>query len=125
MTTALYPGRFQPPHLGHIVTAVRLHDDYDKIIIAVTEAKPNFIQPEKVKEILQEVFKHFPKYEVIIIRGKEWMDNIPDGIDVVITGNDNSIKRLKKRNIKYRKIRRAEGIGYRGTDLRKLAGIKC
>jgi len=125
MITALYPGRFQPPHLGHIITAMRLYKDYDKIIIGITEAEPRFMKPEKVKSIFDEVFQHIPKYDVIIIRGKDWMEHIPYDTNVIITGNDNSIERLKKRNIKYRKIERADGIGFRGSELRKLAGIEC
>jgi len=123
MTTALFPGRFQPPHLGHIVTAMRLYKEYDKIIIAVTEAKPRCMTPKQTKAIFDEVFENIPKYKVIIIRGEEWMDNIPNGIDVVITGNNHSIKRLEERKIPYHKVPRAEGIGFTGTELRRL--IKC
>ena len=31
MVTALFPIKGQPPHIGHVLTLVRIYDEYDKI----------------------------------------------------------------------------------------------
>lgn len=54
-SVALFIGKFQPPHVGHILTARRLLLEYDKIIIGVTESLPNIIPVKKVLEIFKEV----------------------------------------------------------------------
>jgi len=43
MKNVLFPGKFQPPHLGHIITIMRLRKDYNKIIIGITDDKPEVI----------------------------------------------------------------------------------
>ena len=51
MTIALFPGKFQPPHLGHITTLMKLYPKYDKIIIGITQDKPEVLSQEKRKEL--------------------------------------------------------------------------
>jgi len=107
---AIFPGRFQPPHLGHVLTLMRMYPLYSEIIIAVTTytyggTKKHVMRQSEVKKILKKVFKHLPKYNVIII-GKGFIerDNYNDlpKFDVVVTGNMQIINKLEKLKIKTR-----------------------
>ena len=125
---ALFSGRFQPPHLGHIITLMKLHPQYDEIIIAITEytwggTKMPVLSVKYVKEILEAVFKNISKYRVIIagkaIIERTNFDDLPR-FDVILTGDLNLIKHLEKIGMKYRFIPRTEGVGYSGTELREV-----
>jgi len=35
MATALFPIKGQPLHIGHILTLVRIYDEYDKILVRI------------------------------------------------------------------------------------------
>lgn len=124
MTTAFFPGKFQPPHLGHLLTINKIYDEYDKIIIGVTEGPPRVMSLEETCNILREVTKYMKKIEIYPI--KYTMDDesaipyLPKKWDVILTGNPYVIRLAKKYNWKYKLIPRSKGIGYSGTELRKL-----
>ena len=113
---AVFSGRFQPPHIGHILTLIRLHDKCDKIIIAVTRfthwgAKPPIIAPEKSAEILTEIFKYMPKYEVVLtdkgFPDRTTFDDLPP-FDVVVTGTEISVKHLRSLGIRVDFVPRSD-----------------
>lgn len=128
MTIAIFTGRFQPPHLGHILTLMRIYPLYNKIIIAVSEytyggKKKQVISPEVAKKILEDVFQHLPKFEVILI-GKGFIErttfNDLPKFDVVVTGNLELIRKMEKLGIKARYIKRTKGLrGWTGRELRE------
>ena len=122
---AMFPVRANPPHLGHIITLLKIKDDYEKIIIAVSDntydgAKPQIISKEEVAFILNEVFKHFPKYEIIFSEERfitrTFFDDLPK-FDIVVTGNPISYKNMKQQGIPVRFIERTPI--YRGTFIRE------
>lgn len=127
MTTAILPGRFQPPHLGHILTLMRIYPLYDEIIIAVTSytyggKKKQVLPIPQVVKILQDVFRNLPKYHVIAI-GKGFIerntfDDLPY-FDVVVSGNIQIINRMEKLGIKARYVPRTKGVGWSGRELRE------
>ena len=47
---AFFPGKFQPVHMGHITSLMRIFDDYDKIIIGITSDSPNVLSLNERKE---------------------------------------------------------------------------
>ena len=127
---AIFPGRFQPPHIGHILTLMRMYPLYDEIIIAVSTntyggTKMHVMRQKEVKAILERVFKHLPKYRVIIIgRGfleRSNYDDLPK-FDVVVTGNMQLMDKLEKLNIKSRHQPRSKvgKLNISGRDLRAL-----
>lgn len=123
---AFFPGRFQPPHLGHITTIMNMYDKYDKIIVGITEGKPSILSVDKVYDMLNNIFKHLPKIELCKI--KHTLDDgsavpyVPKGWDVLLTGNKLVLGIAEKYGWKAEFIPRSHGIGFSGSDLRQLYG---
>ena len=123
MRTAFFPGKYQPVHLGHIITLMNIYDKYDKIIVGITEDKPEIISQEKMKRIFETVLKHLPKFEIVLIKGtivhSTSHDNLPD-FDVCVTGNPQVIEKLTEYGLNVEFIERSEGIGYKGSEIRSI-----
>jgi len=127
MTVAFFPGKFQPPHLGHIQTLMKLYPKYDEIIIGITEDSPRIISPKETKQTFESVLKYLPKFKIVLIKGtlvlKKSTEGLPD-FDVLVTGNDKVIQWANKMKIKSKFLDRSTGIGYSGTELRALSKNK-
>jgi len=123
MAIAFFPGKFQPVHLGHIITIMNIYDKYDKIIIGITSDTPEILSLEERKEIFNTVFKHLPKIEIILIKqvitGSKNVDYLPK-FDICLTGNDLVIKTMHKLGKKAKYLDRSIGIGYSGREIRTL-----
>ena len=109
-SVALFPGRFQPPHIGHILTLMRLYPLYDEIIITVSTivyldgTKYHIIKPSEVAEILKEVFQFLPKFRVIgpgpgFVERADPISSYPY-FDEVVSGTPVVIQHAKKLGIK-------------------------
>ncbi|MBC8488107.1 MAG: adenylyltransferase/cytidyltransferase family protein [Bacteroidetes bacterium] len=123
MTTAFFPGKFQPVHLGHIITLMKIYDKYDKIIVGITEDEQKIMSQEEIKNVFENVLKHLPKFEIVLINGtivnSTSPDNLPD-FDVCVTGNPQVIDKLNKYGLKTEFIERSKGIGYSGSEIRSI-----
>ena len=123
MNIAFFPGKFQPVHLGHIVTLMKIYDKYDKIIIGITEDKPEVISQEERKIIFQSVLKYLPKFEIVLIKGtivnSISLEHLPN-FDVCLTGNPQVIEKLNEFGLKTEMIERSEGLGFSGTQIRSI-----
>lgn len=123
MTTAFFPGKFQPVHLGHIITLMKLYDKYDIIIIGITEDKPEIMSQEGRKRVFESVLKHLPKFEIVLIKGtivnSTSTNNLPD-FDVCISGNPEVINKLNAYGIKTEFLKRSEGLGFSSSEIRSL-----
>lgn len=122
--TALFVGKFQPPHLGHITTIMNQYGRYEKIIVGVTEGEPRVMSLEETCDILQNIFKYLPKVEIYPIKNtlddESAIPYLPKGWDVLLSGNDYILKLCKKHGWNCKYIPRSKGIGYSGTELRSL-----
>ena len=120
---ALFPGKFQPPHLGHIMTLMQLYPKYDQIIIGITEDGPNVMTPLERKKIFEKALEHLPKFKVVLIKGvlseAKSLNHLPE-FDVCLSGNDKVINRIKSLGKEAKFLPRSEGIYFSGTELRKL-----
>jgi nicotinamide mononucleotide adenylyltransferase len=117
---AFFPGKFQPPHIGHVLTISKLLKKYH-VIIGISEDGPRVSSQEQVKHIFKTIFDN--KTEYFIFKGVLTdYDNIKcfPTFDVLLTGNDDVIKWAKKLNLPTKKIPRSECIGGSGTELRRL-----
>ena len=56
MKVAFFPGKFQPVHLGHIISLMKIYEDYDKIIIGITDDNPRILTLEERRNIFHSIF---------------------------------------------------------------------
>ena len=127
MVIALFSGRFQPVHLGHVLTLMDIYPRYSKIIVAITNntyggSKPHVLARNKVKEILERIFQNLPKIEVVLTEEgfpvRQTFTDLPE-FDVVVTGNMATIENMRNLGIDIEYVPRSYGIGYSGTELRE------
>ena len=133
MKVALFPGRFQPPHLGHVLSIMSIYDDYDYIIIGITGVEPTIMTQEQVAVTFSKIFKNSLKIRFINLAGKkklEWINYIPKDVNIVITANKETAEELAVRGIKHKLIKRGHVhdckgniIDYSGSDIRKCQQI--
>jgi cytidyltransferase-like protein len=122
---AFFPGKFQPPHLGHVLTIVGLLDKYNKVIIGVTDDTPKILEQSDRVSIFKKIFKYTDSIEVIPIQGiltqytQQDIFLLPD-FDICISGNKDVIDNLKLLGIYSEFSERSKGIGYSGTEIRSL-----
>lgn len=128
--TALFPIRGQPPHIGHVMTLMKIYSDYDKIIVTISSntydgVKKQVILPSEVKMVFDQIFKYLPKYQFICIRKglleRENYDDLPK-FDVLVSGNPIQLEQAKKFGKMTHFVLRSK-IGkfdISGTMLRKL-----
>ncbi len=66
MITAIYPGTFDPPTLGHLDIITRIAGIFDKVVVSIVmnvEKDPMFEIDER-EELLRRVVAHLPNVEV-------------------------------------------------------------
>jgi len=120
---AFFPGKFQPAHLGHVLTVMSLYDKYDEILIGITDDTPHVCSRRVTKGIFHEVFHFLPKVKVVLINGvlcdKASTRGLPN-FDVLLSGNPKVIKWAKIHSVKCEYIPRSEGLGFSGTEIRSI-----
>jgi len=118
----LFPGKFQPPHLGHILTILKLYRKYNKITIAITDDKPEVMSQLKRKKIFDDIFKDFIAIETVIVNGTiegcSSLKNLPE-FDICISGNKKVIKKIRGFGKEAKFIKRSFPKIYSGTKWRK------
>ena len=121
---AFFPGKFQPAHLGHVLTIMSLYDDYDKIIIGITNDTPHVCPRITTKKIFIKVFRLLPKVKVVLIDGvlcdRKSKTSLPK-FDILLSGNPAVIKWAMKHKIKCKNVPRTNGLGFSGTDIRSIS----
>ena len=132
MKRALFIGRFQPFHNGHLHVVKNLSGRFDEVIVAVgssqeknTSENPFSFNERKImisgtlKNFKIKNFKIFPIPD--LHDDSKWADyilkNLPK-FDVSFSANDWTIRCFKKRRIACRKITLIGGIS--STKIRKL-----
>ena len=118
MTTALYLGRFQPFHLGHLSVVKSISKKYDKTVIAICSAQHShtkrnpFTYGERLK-MIEDTLKdeNVSNYRIIPIpdidcpkRWAEFCHAIFGDYDEVITNNSNTRKLFEDRGDKVKGV---------------------
>ena len=133
MPIALFIGRFQPLHKGHIKVIEDALKKYEKVLIGIGSSKKsreerNPFSYEERKNMLELVFSKEIKENKIEIFGiedresdEEWTNEIINKInfDVIITGSDWVEKCFENRK-QIEKIEEIEAKILSGTNIRKM-----
>jgi len=124
---AFFPGKFQPPHLGHVLTIMSVYDLYDEIIIGITDDGPFICPRPYTKEVFEKVFRFLPKVRIVLIDGilcdKKSLLGLPR-FNVLLSGNPDVIDWAIKHNANCENIPRSEGLGFSGTGIRSIPEYK-
>lgn len=120
---AIFLGKFQPPHLGHIQTIFSIAKEYDELIVGITCGEPKVLEYSTVKNILEDVCSISPKISVHIVKGvvEEGTAELEHlDFDFIVSGNRKVLSLLEKKGYKTKFQERSVGIGYSGTEIRNL-----
>lgn len=116
---AVFIGKFQPPHIGHMITARKLADRYAHVIVAVTDGKPNIMSPESVLNLFEEVLGNESfSYEHIKGAVDEGTAKFSFDFDIICSGNPLVLDLLKKQGHKVEFIERSSDDYFTGTSIR-------
>ena len=122
---AFFPGKFHPPHIGHIQTILNILPKYRKVIIGVSEDVPSdktVTNPDDIIFALKSFFITFDNVEVCKITGilsnKKSVEGLP-AFDVLLSGNEKVLSWANKFNIKSKYTSRSDGALFSGTEIRK------
>jgi len=122
--TAFFPGKFHPPHIGHIQTILNLLPKYRKVIIGVSEDIPTdkvITNPLDVVITLKAFFSTFDNVEVCLVKGiltfKEDTNDLPE-FDVLLSGNQAVLDWAEKMGVKSEHVHRSRGSLFSGTEIR-------
>ena len=131
MKKALFIGRFQPFHLGHLSDVKLALKDFDEVIIAIGSSQEsgtsdNPFSYEERKEMIEKTLRahKIVDYEIIpvpdINDDEIWVDHVKRVVgdfDMVYTGNDFTERLFKKGGMKVRGVKFIQGIN--ATEIRK------
>ena len=132
MKRALFIGRFQPFHNGHLQVAKDISKKFDEIIIGIGSSqekntKENTFGFNERKQMISKTLKsnkikNFRIYPVPdLYNDYKWtnyiIDNLPK-FEVAYSGNPWTIRCFKKHKIKCRKIKLFKGIS--STKIREM-----
>ncbi len=89
MTSAIFPGSFDPIHNGHVEVIERAHKLFDRVIVAVlrnSQKSNDFFAPTAREALLREICVPFPNVEVISMSTLVVDVARQVGADVIIRG---------------------------------------
>jgi len=122
---AFLPGKFHPPHIGHILTILNVLPKYKKLILAVTEDTPKekVTTAANIVDTLNLFFKDFNNVEVVLVGGvlteRKGLAGLPE-FDVLLSGNEKVLNWAQRNDVAYLFTPRSEGFLCRGTDVRSV-----
>jgi cytidyltransferase-like protein len=121
MTTAFFPGKFQPPHIGHARTISKLKRRFSKLIIGITEDGPRVVSRDEVHSSFRDIFWQDVEYFLVDGTLTDYKDvkSLPK-FDILVTGNDEIVRWAKSLGIVVEKVSRSDGISCSGVKLREL-----
>ena len=112
MKKAVFVGRFQPFHSGHLHAIREAQKQYDVIIvIGSTQESGTRENPRSYEERIAQIRKHLPDIQIIgvpdVYNDKKWVESIEKQVkfDVAITGNEWTRRCFEKRATKLSRQR--------------------
>ena len=124
---AFFPGKYQPPHLGHVLTIAKLYKKYNTIIIGINSDTHSIISKLEIKRIFKTIFPNiivvYIPFKLTTLSKLDLSLVVPE-FDILITAENKEVYHwAKQQNIKVKNIKRSKCIGCSGTELRKLYGL--
>jgi nicotinamide mononucleotide adenylyltransferase len=122
---AFFPGKFHPPHIGHIQTLLNIMPKYKKLIVGVSEHLPEEVitTPDEIIDSLKLLFSYFDNVEVCKIKGtlidREDIEDLPC-FDVLLSGNPDVLAWGQKMGLKVEHVNRSCGIDCSGSNIRSI-----
>lgn len=122
---AFLPGKFHPPHIGHILTILKVLPKYKKLIIGVTEDTPKeeVTTAQGIVNTLSLFFDGFDNIDVLLIRGvlteKKDTDGLP-WFDILLSGNESVLNWAAQNGVASCFIPRSKGFLCSGTEVRSV-----
>ena len=122
---AFFPGKFHPPHIGHILTMLKILPKYKKLIIGVTEDMPEkkVTNATGIMNTLNLFFSSFDNVEIVLIKGvlteRKNLGDLPK-FDVLLSGNNEVLIWAKNNDVKTCYVSRSEGFLCSGTEIRSI-----
>lgn len=129
---ALFIGRFQPFHNAHLLDIKKILKEADEVIIAIGSSQENntlenpFSYDERKEMITHVLKKHkIKKYKIYpvpdLYNDKKWVEYIENNLpafDIAYSGNEWTLKCVKKHNHKVKKLKLIKGIN--STAIRNM-----
>lgn len=125
MEIGFFPGKFHPPHMGHVRTILNLKPHYKKLIIGVTQDIPSkaILSQADIVALLSDIFASMPTIEIVAIEGvlikKQNLEGLPS-FDRLLSGNPDVLAWGQKHHCKTKLIPRSFSDLCSGETLRKL-----
>lgn len=120
---ALFLGKFQPPHVGHIMTILKLADEYDEVIVGITDSYPKIISQKISHEILDKILSNSSNnIKVELVKGDftKGTASIESNFDVLCSGNEKVLEKGRELGYLTKFIERYNDRIYSGTNERKV-----
>lgn len=111
---AFFPGKFHPPHLGHLKTILKIMPAYNKVIVGISGDIPDdpMITQDEVFSTLEEFFDRYENIEIQMFSGRLIDKTDISGLpvfDVIISGNPAVLAWANSINIKNQHVDRSLG----------------
>jgi nicotinamide mononucleotide adenylyltransferase len=126
---AFFPGKFHPPHIGHIITILNFLPKYKKVIIGVSEHMPEtaIATPDEIINMLKSFFLNFDgdieiyKIKGVLVEKKDTI-GLPK-FDILLSGNKDVLDWAYSMGIECKYTERSTCIN--GTEVRRLLLNEC
>lgn len=141
--TAIFSGRYDPPHWGHLKTILKLTKIFSKVVVVVLDyPERKVVDAVESKLIFNDMFNMiFPeisrsKVDVVINKihfGKITFAEYDAFLrkigacynhTVYLSGNMQVLENMKQQQIKHYFVERSEDDVYSGTKIREALGVK-
>ena len=115
----IFPGRFDPPNLGHILTITHLLKQFELVYIGIYDTDSNWMEADKKLAIFKEIFGNTKKVrfffftESLITR--TYFGDLP-GAWYIVSGNKEILANCKRNNYPSAYVKRTPG--YCSTAIR-------